>query len=288
MYGGGGGAINNFDISHRGVAFVARNVAATIPESTYSYAYFVPISSFTQAPTQKPQQILLPYSTADGYASYIRISPDDSSIYFFFAPPESAKERQLYMATVGDMVATNVFAMIGDLVEQDDYNAPSGFEFVDEPDSADTSVVLTSDQCGRTILSLLKLARGEKPKVIFQQGSVSAFYPLKQGKWERLFVSSSSFIDSSLWQVVDVPEARVAKTISSATRYGQRFGLSERMIFEFWFEGADDCCVHSFMVRPSDFDENKKYPWVLMPHGGPIAAWNDTWMNRVCFLGRLK
>ena len=285
MYAGGGGALDNFDISLRGVAFVARNVTATIPESTYSCAYFVPINSFTQAQTHKPQQIFSPGSTTGGFARHIRVSPDDSSIYFFFAPPESAKEHQLYMAVIGDMVATNVFAMVDDLTEHDDYNTPSGFEFVDEPGSTETSVILTSDQCGRTVLSLLTLVQGEKPKVIFQQGSVAAFYPLKQGRWDRLFVSSSSFIDSSLWQVVDVPEARVAKTISSASRYGQRFGLSEKMVSEFWFEGADDCCVHSFMVRPSDFDENKQYPWVLMPHGGPISSWNDAWRNGVSFTG---
>lgn len=284
MYDGTSNATNNFDISRRGVAFIARNITVTIPESTNTYAYFVPIDSFDQPPTVAPQHIFLPLmSSQGGVASHIRVSPDDSSVCFLYGMLENTHDLQLHMAVIGDMAAINVFSMIGPrLVDNEDYNTPSSFEFMEIPGSTESSVILTSHKCGRVVLSTLKLAEGEKPTIIFQEGSVSAFYPLQQGKWDRLFVSSSSFIDSSLWQVVDVPEARVAKTISSASRRGQRFNLSENMVTEFWFEGSKDRCIHSFMLLPSDFDETKKYPWVLSPHGGPIGAWSDGWNTRVC------
>jgi dipeptidyl aminopeptidase/acylaminoacyl peptidase len=80
---------------------------------------------------------------------------------------------------------------------------------------------------------------------------------------------------------VNVSDASVVENVSSLTKGGAKFGLSRNMVSEFWYEGADDVCVHSFVLRPSDFDENKKYPWVLMVHGGPVASWDDAWSTRV-------
>jgi dipeptidyl aminopeptidase/acylaminoacyl peptidase len=41
---------------------------------------------------------------------------------------------------------------------------------------------------------------------------------------------------------------------------------------EFWFENADGHRVHSWLALPSDFDDTKKYPLVLMIHGGPFSS----------------
>ncbi len=49
---------------------------------------------------------------------------------------------------------------------------------------------------------------------------------------------------------------------------------------EFWSKGADDVMVHSLLVKPPFFDENKKYPMVFLVHGGPQGAWEDLWHYR--------
>ncbi|HEY2962633.1 MAG TPA: S9 family peptidase, partial [Pyrinomonadaceae bacterium] len=38
--------------------------------------------------------------------------------------------------------------------------------------------------------------------------------------------------------------------------------------------------IHGFMVKPNNFDPNKKYPLVVLIHGGPQGAWNDNWGYR--------
>lgn len=48
----------------------------------------------------------------------------------------------------------------------------------------------------------------------------------------------------------------------------------------FWFEGADNTQVHAFIVRPPNFDAAKKYPLVLLMHGGPQGSWPDSWSYR--------
>ncbi|MGH9837008.1 MAG: prolyl oligopeptidase family serine peptidase [Blastocatellia bacterium] len=38
--------------------------------------------------------------------------------------------------------------------------------------------------------------------------------------------------------------------------------------------------IHGFIVKPPQFDQSKKYPMVLLIHGGPQGAWFDSWSYR--------
>ncbi len=38
--------------------------------------------------------------------------------------------------------------------------------------------------------------------------------------------------------------------------------------------------IHGFIVKPPQFDKSKKYPMVLLIHGGPQGAWLDSWSYR--------
>jgi dipeptidyl aminopeptidase/acylaminoacyl peptidase len=49
---------------------------------------------------------------------------------------------------------------------------------------------------------------------------------------------------------------------------------------EFWVEGAERTRVHSFVVKPPDFDAAQKYPVVFLIHGGPQGAWGESWSYR--------
>jgi dipeptidyl aminopeptidase/acylaminoacyl peptidase len=42
-----------------------------------------------------------------------------------------------------------------------------------------------------------------------------------------------------------------------------------------WVEGAAGAKVQVFIVKPHDFDPNKKYPLILNVHGGPQSQWSD-------------
>jgi dipeptidyl aminopeptidase/acylaminoacyl peptidase len=49
---------------------------------------------------------------------------------------------------------------------------------------------------------------------------------------------------------------------------------------EIEWTGALGRKIHGFIVRPKDFDANKKYPLLVLIHGGPQSAWNDSWSYR--------
>ncbi len=48
----------------------------------------------------------------------------------------------------------------------------------------------------------------------------------------------------------------------------------------FWFNGAAKEKVQGFVVKPPNFDVNKKYPVKFLIHGGPQGAWGDDWSYR--------
>ncbi|KPK80134.1 MAG: peptidase S9 [Gemmatimonas sp. SM23_52] len=43
---------------------------------------------------------------------------------------------------------------------------------------------------------------------------------------------------------------------------------------EIWYTSVDDLRIQGWIVKPPDFDPNKKYPLILQIHGGPHAMYN--------------
>jgi dipeptidyl aminopeptidase/acylaminoacyl peptidase len=48
----------------------------------------------------------------------------------------------------------------------------------------------------------------------------------------------------------------------------------------FWFTGSQKAKVEGFLIKPPNFDANKKYPVKFLIHGGPQGAWGDSWSYR--------
>jgi len=48
----------------------------------------------------------------------------------------------------------------------------------------------------------------------------------------------------------------------------------------FWYEGAGGTRVQGMLIRPPHFDASKKYPLLLLIHGGPQSLWTDSWGYR--------
>ncbi|MBK9170585.1 MAG: S9 family peptidase [Bryobacterales bacterium] len=49
---------------------------------------------------------------------------------------------------------------------------------------------------------------------------------------------------------------------------------------EFWFTSKRGKKIHSFLALPPAFDENRKYPLLVLMHGGPHAMWKDQFVIR--------
>ena len=81
----------------------------------------------------------------------------------------------------------------------------------------------------------------------------------------EIFVSASD--GAGLRQITHANDALLAKL---------EMNVPER----FWFEGAGGTRVEAMLVRPPHFDAKKKYPVLVLLHGGPQTMWSDSWGYR--------
>jgi hypothetical protein len=270
-------ATDNFAISSSGIAFIARDAAnRDFRGRLDTHTYFSPLSSFDCPPPGKPVAVSLPVGVGAGESTCVRVGPDESTLGFLHAPTMDVYNRRLYVASIGDYIATDAFWSVPEAQDETIYEPPTSFEFAGTP----RRVILQREHRGRDVLVHLDLDARSDPRLVTTEGAVKAYAPLKHGNWDVLLVTSTSYIDSSLVQIIDTTSG-VSKTISSATNHGANFGLSRNMWSDLYFRGSDGLEVHAFIMRPSNFDPTRKYPWVLMPHGGPVSAWTDSWSTRV-------
>lgn len=69
------------------------------------------------------------------------------------------------------------------------------------------------------------------------------------------------------------------KALTSANKAAlANFGL--RKSEEMDWKGALNTNIHGFLLKPADFDPAKKYPLIVLIHGGPQGAWSDNWGYR--------
>ena len=57
-------------------------------------------------------------------------------------------------------------------------------------------------------------------------------------------------------------------------------GLEMNAPETFWFDGAEGTKVQAMLIRPPKFDATKKYPLLVLLHGGPQTMWSNAWGYR--------
>ncbi len=53
-----------------------------------------------------------------------------------------------------------------------------------------------------------------------------------------------------------------------------------RKVEDVEWKGALNASVHGLLLKPANFDPSRKYPLMVLIHGGPQGAWNDNWGYR--------
>jgi dipeptidyl aminopeptidase/acylaminoacyl peptidase len=56
--------------------------------------------------------------------------------------------------------------------------------------------------------------------------------------------------------------------------------IAMQPVESFWFAGAGGTKVQGFLVKPPNFNKDKKYPVKFLIHGGPQGQWGDEWSYR--------
>jgi dipeptidyl aminopeptidase/acylaminoacyl peptidase len=159
---------------------------------------------------------------------------------------------------------------------------PQFDDWVDElawaPDSR--TIYFVSHVRAHGVVYRIALAGGT-PQLLWTGGSPAGLRPSRDGK--RLFFAASFLtrpseiyslaLDGSKAGAVATP---VTHTNDAMWKEGDfRLNASER-----WVDSADGRKLHGWLIQPPGFDPSRKYPAVLLIHGGPQGAWSDGWSTR--------
>lgn len=185
-------------------------------------------------------------------------SPDGKYIAYKFQK-EADYEADRYRLGIYDRAA-NTFT---NLTEDFDYNVE---DMIWSDDSK--TIYFTSEVKGYTPIHKIDLA-SKKIEQISGNITVSGFDVNKN--------KDILFGGRNIDKPTEIYILNKDKSVKKVTAFNDSF-LSEydvRPAEQVWIEGADGIKVHTFIVKPHNFDPNKKYPIVLNVHGGPQSAWLD-------------
>ena len=89
-----------------------------------------------------------------------------------------------------------------------------------------------------------------------------------------IFANSSMGAPAEVYSAkVDGSDVRALTSVNSQLMRQANFTKTE----EIEWTGALGKRIHGFIVKPKDFDPGRKYPLLVLIHGGPQSAWNDNW-----------
>ncbi|KAJ8127858.1 hypothetical protein O1611_g5778 [Lasiodiplodia mahajangana] len=260
---------NQYDLCKHGIVITAyRDIA----QSDTTDIYFIRVHSFEAGTQEASKKIKVQSGEYPSICILPQFSPDGSMITFIRKERWNRERSQIYVYhTLESQSAISVFTMVtGRLWSLD----PTGLRF--SPDGH--SLYITAEDCGQVGLYHLSLLPNAYPRPLLRNGTVSAFYPLGQGDNDRVVVTSSSFTENCLYQVVSLDPSVEPVVLSSASVYGAKLGLSPNQISEMYFEGSGNYVVHAWIVRPRHFHEGIKFPLAILVHdGAPTSSWLNAW-----------
>jgi dipeptidyl aminopeptidase/acylaminoacyl peptidase len=128
---------------------------------------------------------------------------------------------------------------------------------------------------GRLPVFRVPLGGAEVQKMV-PDVSASGLQITPDGK--SLIFANSSMASPAEIYTADIDEGTVRPLTDVNKNQMAPFGLQKAEEVE--WTGALGKKIHGFIVKPPDFDPQKKYPLAVIIHGGPQSAFNDSWGYR--------
>lgn len=275
------GGSDSFDLGTRGVCFVAKDPELNPAFNTKSNFYHVPIAYENGTP-RYAAPIKSSIVGFEGAATSPAFSKDGKKAVYLQMKENGYETDRNRVALLNIAEPDAVFQLTGNDDEKVSWDrSPSSVKFA----SDSKTLLLTAEEEGNVKLFKLDLPEDlrdltESPKALTINGSVSNVEDLSP-QTPKILVSASSFVDNSYFAILDIQEqSPKPQLVSSGSRNGSIFQLSQKQVSDVWFEGAGDYKVHAWVIKPSNFDAGKKYPLAYLIHGGPQGSWEESWSTR--------
>jgi dipeptidyl aminopeptidase/acylaminoacyl peptidase len=273
------GGADNFDLSPRGgIAFVSKDPDLDPALNTKCNVYLVNVDLWTQGPVAGPRRVEV--KGFEGASTAPVFSPDGSHVAFLSQKRNGYESDQNRIFVLGDLEADKLEASCehGLVASQTGWDrSPSSIAW----SSDGKALFVTAEEEGYA--KIFEIRSGQQtPYPLTKKGSVGDVVPLK--KPGEIFYTGSSLIDNSTFAIIEISLLEPLTMWShSNSNHGNKFGLKEQQVSSIWTPASNPKInkkVHSWVVKPSNFDSSKKYPVAYLIHGGPQGAWGDSWSTR--------
>lgn len=154
--------------------------------------------------------------------------------------------------------------------EQVDNNV-EGFTFAPDGQKVYASV----GERGRELLYEIPITGGA-PKKVLADGYNGDVQVSRDGK-TIVFTRQSLARPVEIFRA-DASGANVTQLTKTNDAFLAEFNLKPAE--EVTWEGAGGARIHGWVVKPANFSAARKYPLIVLIHGGPQGAWADSWSYR--------
>jgi dipeptidyl aminopeptidase/acylaminoacyl peptidase len=251
----GGG--NEFDVSPDGKELVyARNVDTNPERSTNADLYIVPISERMYGEARR-------ITSRTGADTSPAFSPDGKWIAYR-SQARQGYESDLWELWLYDRAAKTAKRIAADF--------PDWIEEVTwSPDSK--TLIATAPLKGKT--AIYEITLDGRTTLVHNAGS--AHMPALSPDGRTVY-----FNMSTLRRPADIYSLTRAGQLTQLTHHNDALlaQLSLGATEDLWWEGADGARVQGHLIKPPNFDPSRKYPALVLIHGGPQGAWGDAWSYR--------
>jgi dipeptidyl aminopeptidase/acylaminoacyl peptidase len=134
------------------------------------------------------------------------------------------------------------------------------------------NVVFTAEEAGIDVIYTIKI--GQSPKKLFAQtrGVYSGAYLL--GSIDQPDVIARYESATSPGEIVKIDTKGTNQLLTSFAQ-AEAAKLNLTPLEAFSFKDTHGHLIHNWLVKPAHFDPNKKYPLIVLMHGGPASMWKD-------------
>src|SRR5438874_9366470 len=146
-------------------------------------------------------------------------------------------------------------------------------EFAFAPDSK--TIYLSAEERGKSPIYSVAVTGGPVRKIV-AEGVNGDIHPASDG--HALVFSRSSMTKPSEVYRANVDGSGITALTTTNDAFVSSFKLQPAE--EVTWTGGLGAKVAGWIVKPANFNPRKKYPLVVLIHGGPQGAWNDNWGYR--------
>ncbi|KAI4731738.1 alpha/beta-hydrolase [Aureobasidium sp. EXF-10728] len=272
------GGTDSFDVSKSGIVFVSKDPKASPALSTKCNVYYVELHTFAEDPAPKPFE----YKIHDfkGASTSPVFSPDGKKVVFLSLSTAGYESDKSQIFLIEDLKKNSVKRIFDQTKEGNLDRSPQNLVFSHD---GKTLYYTAEDEGYGRLFALTSVGSDVKVlRPLTKTGSVSDVRPLESGD---VFYTSSSLVDYSSYSIIGTSEAeaQTAKWTHSSSKGGSSLGLKASQVSSIHTPASDPTVnktVHSWVYKPSSFEEGKKYPLALLIHGGPQGSWGDSWSTR--------